>query len=289
MNTVGKILVILNFLFAIAVGALLIMVVALHSQWKERYAQLEKESRVLLSVHDTTAGVTGSVSQDVKKLQLELERDRETFKDKEAAAKANAQILEAEIVDLKNNKLPGLQQSLALSKKLAQRQADEIALLNTIIKDRETTVVRLEADVKSFRGIAQNFESIARDKQIKNEGLLEQIRELTRSLAAKEAGVNPDRMVILNPNEPNPPAVKIEGKIQKVEGTLVEITLGTDHGLKENNTLDVIRLQPEVKWLGTIRIVDARHHTSIGRLVPSSTTAFRPQLREGDVVTSKIK
>ncbi len=288
MNTVGKILVILNFLFAIVVGVLLVMVVALHNQWKEKYFALLRESNVVVSVNETNSGITGNVVRDYKNSQADLEREKLTFKDKEEAAKAKELTYMDEIKD-RDSKLIGLAQTVAQSKQLAKRQADEIALLNGIIKDRETEIVRLGVEVKSNRSIAQNFESIARDKQQKNEGLLEQIRELTRALAAKDAGVNPDRMVILNPNEPNPPAVKIEGKIQKVEGALVEISLGTDHGLKENNTLDVIRLQPEVKWLGTIRIVDARHHTSIGRLVPSSNTAFRPQLREGDTVTSKIK
>jgi len=288
MNSVGKILVILNFLFALVVGALLIMVVGLHNQWKERYLKLQQEALILQAVDKSTADVSVSVVQDYKKGQLEQSRDRETFKDKEDAAKAKELYYLAELKE-RDSKLDGLQQLLAQAKKLNQRNADEIALLNTIIKEREVEIVRLSVDVKSYRAQAQNFESIARDKQARNENLLEQLREIGQRLAAKEAGVNPDRMVILNPNEPNPPAVKIEGKIQKVEGTLVEISLGTDHGLKENHTLDVVRLQPEAKWLGTIRIVDARHHTSIGRLVPSSNTAFRTQLREGDVVTSKIK
>lgn len=288
MNTVGKILVVLNFLFALAVGALLVMVVALHNQWKERYVALEKEARALYEVDKTTVLSSNSVANDNRKFQLDLERERATFKDKEDLWKSKENFYRDEISE-RDNKLVGMQQTIAQAKQLTKRQADEIALLNTIIKDRETSIVRLEADVKTFRGQAQNFESIARTKQSQNEGLLDQIRDLGRALAAKEAGVNPDRMVLLNPNEPNPPAVKIEGKIQKVDGILVEISLGTDHGLKENNTLDVFRLQPEVKWLGTIRIVDARHHTSVGRLIPSSTTAFRTQLREGDLVSSKLK
>ena len=105
---------------------------------------------------------------------------------------------------------------------------------------------------------------------------------------ANSSGVNPDTAVITNPNQPNPPAVNINGKIELVDGDLVQVTLGTDHGLAKNNTLDVYRVQPSPKYLGMIRIVDAKDHSSVGRLIPMGNAAFRPQLMKGDLVTSKI-
>jgi hypothetical protein len=37
-----------------------------------------------------------------------------------------------------------------------------------------------------------------------------------------------------------------------------------------------------------VRIVDANFRTSVGRLVVSGNRAFRPQLKTGDLVTSKL-
>ena len=51
--------------------------------------------------------------------------------------------------------------------------------------------------------------------------------------------MNADTNVIRNPNEPNPPAVMVNGKIEKVDADLVQISLGTDQGVNKNNTLDV--------------------------------------------------
>jgi len=288
MNTVGKILVILNFLFAVIVGAFLVADVATRNQWKEKYFELLKEANLSTKSRDVTMAVTGNVVRDYKDLQLELEQSYQKLKDQEEAAKAMKVNLQVDIAD-RDNKLKDADLSLKQALAAKQRLTDEIALLNSAIKDREGTIVQLQTSVKTFRQQAQNFESIARTRQIQNEHLLEQLRDVTRALALKESGVSPERMVVRNPNDPNPPAFKIDGKIEKVEGTLVQLSLGTDHGLQENNTLDVYRLQPNPQYLGMVRIVDARHHTSVGRLIPSGSGASKLQPREGDLVTSKFK
>jgi hypothetical protein len=288
MNTVGKILVILNFLFAVIVGAFLVADVATRNQWKEKYFELLKEANMSTKSRDVTVAVTGNVVRDYKDLQIELEQSHQKLKDQEEAAKAMKVTLQVDIAD-RDNKLKDADLSLKQALAAKQRLTDEIAVLNSAIKDREGTIVQLQAGVKVFRQQAQNFESIARTRQIQNENLLEQLRDVTRALALKDSGVSPERMIIRNPNDPNPPAFKMNGKIEKVEGTLVQLTLGTDHGLQENNTLDVYRLQPNPQYLGMVRIVDARHHTSVGRLIPSGSGASKLQLREGDLVTSKFK
>jgi hypothetical protein len=171
---------------------------------------------------------------------------------------------------------------------LTQKQKDEIDVLNASIENRQKSIVLLEADVKTTRLQAQSFESRARTLQSQNENLFEEMRKITQALAAKEAGLNPDRVQTVDPNKPNPPAVQVNGKIEKVEAGFVQLSLGTDHGLKKNHTLDVYRLQPEPKYLGMVRIVDANFHNSVGRLIPSGNVAFRTPLREGDLVTSTL-
>jgi hypothetical protein len=288
MNTVGKILVILNFLFAVIVGAFLVFDIALRTQWKEKYFELVKEAKAMKEGRDATQGVTLNITKEYKDIQLAFEDSKRTIKDREDAAKVMKETYDVEIAEYKN-KLTDKDLTVLAAKQLTQRQADEIVVLKTTIEDRQSTIVQLEASVKVFRIQAQNFESLARTRQIQNEGLLEQLRESNIALTRLQLGVNPDLGRIRNPNEPNPPAVKIDGKIEKVEGTLVQLTIGTDHGLKENNTLDVYRLQPNPQYLGMVRIVDARHHTSVGRLIPSGNAANKMQLREGDLVTSKFK
>lgn len=288
MNTVGKILVILNFLFAVIVGAFLVVDVATRNQWKEKYFELLKEANMSTKSREVTMAATGNVVRDYKDLQIELEQSHQRLIDQEVAAKAMIATLRVDIAD-RDNKLTDAALSLKQALIAKQRLTDEIAVLNSSITDRESTIVQLQASVKVFRQQAQQFETQSRTRQIQNEHLLEQLREATLALSREKAGVTPDRMRVRNPNDPNPPAFKIDGKIEKVEGTLVQLTLGTDHGLQEDNTLDVYRLQPNPQYLGMVRIVDARHHSSVGRLIPSGSGASKLQPREGDLVTSKFK
>jgi hypothetical protein len=288
MNTVGKVLVILNFLFAVVVGAFLVVDVATRSQWKDKYFELLQVTNLTEKSRDVTKSVTGYVVRDNKDLQLALEQSVQKLKDQEDFAKA-MKINHDEEIAVRDNKLKDADLSLKQALTAKQRLADEITVLNSSIKQRESTIIELQASVKMYRLQAQQFEAQSRTRQTQNEGLLEQVRALTVALHIKDTGVSPERMVIRNPNDPNPPPFKIDGKIEKVDGALVQLTLGTDHGLKENNTLDVYRLQPNPQYLGMVRIVDARPHSSVGRLIPAGTAAARQQLREGDLVTSKFK
>ena len=63
------------------------------------------------------------------------------------------------------------------------------------------------------------------------------------------------------------------------------ISIGTDHGINVGNTLEVFRIKPEPKYLGTIRIVDAQAHQAVGRLTAAPRYGA---LAKGDIVASKI-
>ena len=288
MNTVGKILVILNFLFAVIVGLLLVVDVALRNKWKEAHESVIKEAKVLEASLSSNKRTVDAILADYKRLQLDMEslkveryNDEEKRKVKEAEYVAKVAELE---VALKNKDLAN--EEVAKAK---QRLTDEIAALTTNIREREASIIQLEASIKELRTTAVQFESLARTRQIQNENLLEQVRALSQDIARRDSGVvSADVMVIRNPNDPNPPAVDVNGKIEKVDIDLVQITLGTDHGVAKNNTLDVYRLTPEPKYLGMVRIVDANHHQSVGRLIPSGNAAFRTPLRVGDLVTSRL-
>ena len=125
-----------------------------------------------------------------------------------------------------------------------ERFLQEINTLNQTIREREALVVKFEAEVKRIRTIAVQTEPELR-------GLEGKIAHLEKG---EKAGV-----------EPNPPPASVKGKIEKLEGDLMRISLGTDHGVRKNHTLDVYRLQPEPKYLGMIRVVDANAGRAVAR------------------------
>ncbi len=288
MNTIGKILVLLNFLFAVIVGALVVMVAATSNQWKEAYVALKREADIHKIARDQDQNVTRKVLTDAKQERLDNEQLKQKMKDLSDQFGVTEDGYKLRIATLENNAAES-QITLDNAKAALKRTTDEVTLLRDTLKEREVLVVNLEAEVNKARLRAQNFESIARAHQLRNENLTEELRKTTLELVRVQTGANPDSIVIRNPNDPNPPAVKVEGKIERVEGDLVLISLGTDHGVNKNNTLDVFRLNPDSKYLGMVRIVDANNHNSVARLIPSGNAAFRPQLKLGDVVSSKIR
>jgi hypothetical protein len=287
MNTVGKILVILNFLFAIVIGALLVMDVALRNQWKEAYFALKNETTVLKTGRDADGNANRAVANDLQHSKMDLDAQRQQNAQNSKEFKNLEGGYTAEIANL-TEKLLDKDRTLAETAKAHARAVEEINLQAKTIRSRESQIAKMEQDQKVLRATAQDMQAKFQVAQQRNEGLLEQLRLLTLAQAKDKAGVNQAAIVIRNPNEPNPPPVKVDGKVEKVEGDLVLISLGTDHQVNKDNTLDIYRLQPDSKYLGMIRIVDANTHKSVARLIPSSGAASRPVLREGDLVTSKL-
>jgi hypothetical protein len=288
MNAVGKTLVILNFLFAIVVGIFLVFVMAQRNQLREKYIALEQAARLQIGIDATSKDSLGKVLGDYGDTQRKLEADRQAFEKRDQDAKAARDALVADIEVLKG-KLEEKDVVLKIASKLNDRNAIEIAHLNETIEKRQKTITELEGERNKLRGIAANYEQMYQDIKLRNDALLDQLQEKSRELTKVRAGVGSDGMTVRKPNEPNPPPVKVEGKITKVDGNLIQLSLGTDDGVKEDHTLTVFRLQPQATFLGTVRIIDAYHHTSVARLVPSTSSLRPPQLKEGDVVSSKIK
>lgn len=170
-------------------------------------------------------------------------------------------------------------------KVIKDRDAANAALIKAI-KDRDAIIASLENELKRAKLEATRQQDAARTAAARTDALLKQVRELETKLLrieiAEKALPVPPRV-----DGPNPPVVLVNGKIEKMDGDLVQIDRGTDHGVQKNHTLDVYRLQPEPKYVGRIRIVDTSHSQSVGRLIVADKAA-RPEIKVGDLVTSKI-
>ncbi len=153
-----------------------------------------------------------------------------------------------------------------------------IKVMEHTIKERDAQIVEAETAYKKLRIIHYEIQANLRNR---NEHLLEVLRELSRKYV--DDIVLRKKLDLLNP-----PKEFVNGTIEKITGSLVQINLGTDHGLAKDQTLDVYRLQPESKYLGMIRILDVNPKKSVGRFVlPQGKTAGLT-LRVGDSVTSKL-
>ena len=65
---------------------------------------------------------------------------------------------------------------------------------------------------------------------------------------------------------------------------VVSVSVGSDSGVLKGHTLEVFRLQPTPKYLGTIRITDVRPNEAVGKPISKPLDP----IKEGDHVAAKI-
>jgi len=287
MNTVGKVLVILNFLFAVIVGGFLVVDFATRSDWKTAYTDLNKQVTVLKADRDTAVDSMSTVVNKNKDLETKFDNQKKDMDDQAAKAKADQLKLEGQLLDAKIATDDSVLSLKKVRNELEQLKIAE-ANLRGVVKDREAKILDLQDKNNKLSIAAIASEQKAGTAAERNQELLKQVQDLTAQMnqlrLAGGAGSAPG-ITVKTGMTLNPPATLVKGKIERVDPsdkTLVEISLGTDQGVSKNNTLEVFRTTPEPKYLGVVRIVDANFNKSVGRLIVAPGTTVRPQLQVGD-------
>jgi len=292
MNILGKILVFLNLLFALAVGGFLLIDFQTRVNWKKAYKDLEQEMTVSKT---NTIALQGTVKKQNDQL-VEVRQKLVEEQNQRAVAKTNYD----KLIDTYKNKMvteEQLQKAILLAVDSKQKQLEKYALENKTLaglldkRDKQVLVLEENKD-KYYKEMQQalNEKDIAVSRL---DQLQKQLKDMTLVLAQKEVGKSPDGKgvsKIKGKNDPNPPPFYIKGTIVKVlpeDNSLVEISLGSDHGLAVGQTLEAFRKQPSPKYLGMVRIEEVTAHKSVGRLIPSPYSA-PVLLKTGDEVASQI-
>ena len=157
-----------------------------------------------------------------------------------------------------------------------------IRKLELMIKEREEHIVQVEAAQKRYR---IEFKKQIDRHQRRNELLLEELRN--RSIISRgNNGEVPN--IVIPSNDPNPPEIPINGKIEIVGGAdLMQIDVGTDNGLDKDHTLEVYRLTPSAKYIGTVRVIDVNTSAAVCRMLAGADGKRMP-VQIGDRVTSRF-
>jgi hypothetical protein len=290
MNTIGKILVILVFLFALVTAGLLTIVFQTRTNWKNEVEQRNRDIAILRA---------NSAAKDEAIAALKSERD--AFKaDNEAKGITIAQV-QAEIATVRADSKTAIDQAkleakfadVNLQTALAakERMQKEAAELQKVIADREQRIIDNHAKIKQLNDLALSLDRDLKFSQERNQILVARVQELERIIAELQQGSQKVDVANISkdPTALNPPSRFVKGVIEavdKVDPSLVRISLGTDHNVRNGNTLEVYRTNP-VQYLGVIRIDDAHHHTSVGRLIRTPGTKAA-NLREGDTVATSL-
>jgi len=314
MTTVGKILVFLNLVFSLVVGAFAMLTFTALTQWADKYQKLEKSYEVVQATaktYETEANrLTGEreeLNENLykfgrKELQLNPKDKADEAKQETArAAKAAIDLLkerDKRIADLEGQ-LNGVTTKLAKSERElgGYKSATTIAHLDArrrqedVEKIRDT--LRLETKRNNDLVVAMNdardekvaAQILAKSLQERNKGLEEQLQDMARDLVrARSASSGGAASAAARRTGTNPPSDDVEGLVRRAEGNLVTISIGSDAGLTKGQTLEVFRFGTTPRYIGRIKIVDVEAHQAVGQTMGRVSTP----IKVGDTAASSI-
>ncbi|HEV2947187.1 MAG TPA: hypothetical protein VGX70_07410 [Gemmataceae bacterium] len=287
MTTLGKILVFLNLVFSLLAGILIIQVYATRTSWKSAFDKLngyytvsEANNKAVQASMDSLRQAKDEQINAAKKTTDEKEKERKRFEDEIKTVRE----------ELKKEKEQHLAQrtNATTSNEELQRRQQETASLTDRLNKTNAALAEEQKKGKQLQDEMMQAKINFNSEHDRNVRLLDQFRQLTQKAELMEKklaslGASAKDVAINR----NPPPEDVEGVILETDAKtgLVTISIGTDSGVNVGNTLEVFRIKPEPKYLGTIRILDAQAKQAVGRLTAPPRYGL---LEKGDIVATKI-
>lgn len=287
MTVVGKILVFLNLVFSLLVGGLVILAYSARQNWQLAHKK-EKEVRIAVErSRDQIMSEKQKTEADyAQRLQASTDavkalRTQLTDKDKEIATLNDQMSERKQAVDKSDANTQGTQAA-------SDSRAEEVKGLETALTTSREQVKDLNIQLRTERADKVRAQIESRTTKARVLEMEEEIRRLARLLAkSKTAGVAGTETASGRRDSRNPPPEDLEGRVVQIDSqsSLMTIKPGSDAGLERGHTLEVFRLGPKPRYLGTVRIESVRPHEAVAR--PIKRMPY--PVRVGDRVASRIQ
>lgn len=280
MTLVGKILVVIITILSLVFMSMAVAVFATQTNWKaetaKRDQRVKDKQKEVDRLRADFSGLAKTYTDELtahgadnKKAQDELKeamsayqqlRDRYDETKKQAAE------------DTTRAKLA--MDEVATRRKEAAELADQ---LKKAINEKELIGKKaFETDQKLIE--LQTQIAVAEER---NKSLQQRSSELIAILTEKGLPTSlEDKTIIENPPD-------VEGVIKKVDAVsrLVEISIGSDDGLRAGHKLDVYRVKPSGQYLGRVEVRSVDPDQAVCRIIPELK---RATIQEGDLVSTRI-
>jgi phage host-nuclease inhibitor protein Gam len=287
MTILGKMMAIFVLILSFAQGALTVMLFVSSSQWVAANKTLKNQ----------VATAVASAGQ----FQDEVERVRTEGKNEKAALDARvakldqdlkAQIAltegaERQLSDEKQKVLVAESTSRQAINDAKLRQADNDRMIG-VVKERDNQIALLVISNKKEREDRLNAEIAMKTAVQRAQAMEERLRDAVMEIAKQKNQASGTTTTSAKTTGPNPPAENVEGLVSDADKSgLVEITIGSDAGLKEGNTMEAYRIAAvpsQSQYLGMIRIKKVFPNKAVAEPVGRMAAP----LQRGDHVASRL-
>jgi hypothetical protein len=284
MTLLGRILVIVNLVFSVVTGVLVVTVFVTRTNWKIAYDGLRKRYEVAEAnariYADEAKEIKNAAESELKKAKAEqtpVERDRDSARKE----------LEDRVAELRaaEQRLSQANANIKAATEEINRRKQEIDNLKTVMAEKDDRIVQLESQSKQYRDQAITAEIAAKTEHERNLNLLQQNVELSqqgdrRNASGLAGGTG-------TASAKRPPQEDVQGVVLETDphAGLVTISIGSDAGIAKGNTLEVYRYKPRPEYVGTVTVIDASFHEAVAR--PIMPLRAGP-IQKGDTVASRI-
>jgi uncharacterized protein YukE len=306
MTAVGKMLVFLNLVFSLAVGAFAVLSFTADTHWRKGYDELSKKYQVV----DANAKVYKTNSDRWSKERTDLNETLARVAGKELQVKGPDDVDRAarqatRVLEERRDTIEKLNRLLDDSRRDLVEERKKVSKYETVTSASQKDVERRQVDVEKMRSILdaetkKNNElvkdmndlrdrAVAAEIQAKsfkdiNSRLENQLQDMARDVARMRATIGSAGTAGVARTGVNPPPDNVEGLVRRAEAGLVSITIGSDAGLSRGHTMEVFRLGQNPKYIGRIRLVDVAPTTAVGQVVGRLSAS----IQVGDRVASRI-
>jgi hypothetical protein len=283
MTTLGKILVIVNLVFSVVTGALIIMIFITRTNWREGFEKEAANNKALQEKNTRLAADMKSVRDETdRRIQTVGEELNNAKKDLEQARKQAKELQDSLVLEQGKSKADANAHGVIQSE--LERRRAEVTRLEKRVADAELDIAKLQQDNREQRAVATKNQLDADSLRVRNAQLMDQLSQMAQDIERRKSGASG----VAGGGMPNnPPPEDVRGVIKALDASsgLVTISLGSDAGLSVGNTLEAFRFKPRPTYLGRIQLVDVRHHDAVGKLI---STQRRGLVQIGDEVASRI-
>jgi cell division protein FtsB len=275
MNFVGKVLVFIILGMSLVFMGFAVSVYATHKNWRN-----EVEANLRPKLEKAKAENT----------ELQAQREKlESEKNTEIQAKADA------LVKLETHRKTLEGENAQLIKErddISSKEKEAVAALESSSQNLQKLVTEVEGLRTEIRTAQderdKQFAQVVKltDEMHASEGELTRLKEREKQLAAQVAQaralLNLAGMDVNTPLDKSPPTLR--GKVLAInDEKMIEISLGSDDGLRVNHTLEVFRGN---KYIGRVIVLNTTTDKAVAKILPEYT---KTPIQKGDDVATRLK
>ena len=284
MTRVGQILVMLIACFSMLFMGFAVTVFTTRVNWRDKYFALKKEDEELRKKKQALEQQAQVLTQDINQAITKHKESQDIYTAAIKVQQTNYNELLANYKQAREDASKYAEQAKIYGDQAATKTKEAMVLreqLKTTREQKEDALKKrfdTETQYIELKGNYETLEARAKD--------LEQRRgELEAILVGRGISTDPNESTNAAAIVQNAPTV--EGLVLKVDpdGKFVQLSIGSDDGLRRGHRLQVFRVKPQGKFVATIEITEVDPDQSVARVIPNLKQA---NIQEGDLVSNRI-